>query len=121
MKVLKFGGTSVGTPRRMQEVLKIVDPSGESKLLVLSAMAGTTDQLKQLSTGLEKGQPEEAGFLFGKLKENYREVAKDLFRKKKFLEKGFRLDRIPFWLYPILFRPLFSGRCRKKPSSHKEN
>tara|TARA_Y100000782_G_scaffold115301_1_gene156750 strand:+ start:2161 stop:3492 length:1332 start_codon:yes stop_codon:yes gene_type:complete len=47
MKVLKFGGTSVGTPQRMKEVANIVN-DGERKIVVLSAVSGTTDTLVQL-------------------------------------------------------------------------
>ena len=43
MKVLKFGGTSVGTPQRMKEVSNLITADGEAKLIVLSAMSGTTN------------------------------------------------------------------------------
>ena len=42
MKVLKFGGTSVGTPQRMKDVAKLIT-DGERKIVVLSAMSGTTN------------------------------------------------------------------------------
>ena len=41
MKVLKFGGTSVGSAQRMQDVCKLITSDGESKIVVLSAMSGT--------------------------------------------------------------------------------
>ena len=41
MKVLKFGGTSVGSAQRMKEVAKLIT-DGEQKIVVLSAMSGTT-------------------------------------------------------------------------------
>ena len=44
MKVMKFGGTSVGTPQRMKEVTQLVTKSGEPVFVVLSAMSGTTRQ-----------------------------------------------------------------------------
>ena len=37
MKVMKFGGTSVGTPQRMKEVTNLVTKSGEPVFVVLSA------------------------------------------------------------------------------------
>lgn len=43
MKVMKFGGTSVGSPDRMKEVTKLVTKSGEPVFVVLSAMSGTTN------------------------------------------------------------------------------
>ena len=45
MKVLKFGGTSVGSPQRMQDVSKLITDDGETKVVVLSAFSAVT-QLK---------------------------------------------------------------------------
>ena len=50
MKVMKFGGTSVGTPDRMKEVTNLVTKSGEPVFVVLSAMSGTTNSLVRLPT-----------------------------------------------------------------------
>jgi len=47
MKVLKFGGTSVGSPERMKKLLDIVDPS-ERQIVVLSAVSGTTNNLVEI-------------------------------------------------------------------------
>ena len=44
MKVLKFGGTSVGSAQRMKDVAKLIT-DGEQKIVVLSAMSGTTNTL----------------------------------------------------------------------------
>ncbi|MBO5769572.1 MAG: aspartate kinase, partial [Bacteroidales bacterium] len=44
MKVLKFGGTSVGSASRMKQVYNIIN-NGEKKIVVLSAMSGTTNAL----------------------------------------------------------------------------
>ena len=57
MKVMKFGGTSVGTPTRMKEVTKLVTKSGEPVFVVLSAMAGTTNSLVEISDYLYKKIP----------------------------------------------------------------
>ena len=51
MKVLKFGGTSVGTAQRMQHVARLVC-DGDSKIVVLSGMAGTTDPLVEIADSL---------------------------------------------------------------------
>ena len=53
MKVLKFGGTSVGTPQRMKDVVKLIT-DGEQKIVVLSAMSGTTNSLVEISDYLYK-------------------------------------------------------------------
>ena len=54
MKVLKFGGTSVGSAARMKEVAKLVC-NGERKIVVLSAMSGTTNSLVEISDYYYKG------------------------------------------------------------------
>lgn len=56
MKVLKFGGTSVGSATRMQEVAKLVSGEGQ-KIVVLSAMSGTTNSLIEISEYLYKNNP----------------------------------------------------------------
>ncbi len=57
MKVLKFGGTSVGTPGRMKDVVKLIN-DGEKKIVVLSAMSGTTNSLLEICDYLYKKNPE---------------------------------------------------------------
>lgn len=48
MKVLKFGGTSVGSAQCMKDVAKLIC-DGNRKIVVLSAMAGTTNTLVEIS------------------------------------------------------------------------
>ncbi|MBQ1652313.1 MAG: aspartate kinase, partial [Bacteroidales bacterium] len=48
MKVLKFGGTSVGSPERMKNVSKLIT-DGNKQIVVLSAMSGTTNNLVEIS------------------------------------------------------------------------
>ena len=47
MKVMKFGGTSVGSPERIKHVANLVTESGEPTFVVLSAMSGTTNTLEK--------------------------------------------------------------------------
>ena len=51
MKVLKFGGTSVGSAERMKEVASLIS-NNDSKIVVLSAMSGTTNALVQIAESL---------------------------------------------------------------------
>ena len=56
-KVLKFGGTSVGTTERIQHVAKIIEnehASGNKLIIVVSAMAGKTNELIKLSKEISK-------------------------------------------------------------------
>ena len=71
MKVMKFGGTSVGTPDRMKEVSKLVTASGEPVFVVLSAMSGTTNSLVEISNYLYKKNPDGASEVINKLEEKY--------------------------------------------------
>ena len=52
MKVMKFGGTSVGSADRMKSVANLVTESGQPRFLVLSAMSGTTNSLVEISNYL---------------------------------------------------------------------
>ena len=71
MKVMKFGGTSVGTPARMKEVTKLVTKSGEPVFVVLSAMSGTTNSLVEISNYLYKKNPEGANEIINQLERKY--------------------------------------------------
>ena len=53
MKVLKFGGTSIGTAERFKNVANLVS-NGEKKIVVLSAMSGTTNSLVEIADHLYK-------------------------------------------------------------------
>ena len=52
MKIMKFGGTSVGKPERMHEVAKLIVKDAEPKIVVLSALSGTTNSLVEISNSL---------------------------------------------------------------------
>ena len=52
MKIMKFGGTSVGKPERMHEVAKLIIKDAEPKIVVLSALSGTTNSLVEISNSL---------------------------------------------------------------------
>jgi aspartate kinase len=55
MKVMKFGGTSVGKPERMQQVAELIVKEIEPKIVVLSALSGTTNALIEISHQLSLG------------------------------------------------------------------
>ena len=56
MKVMKFGGTSVGKPERMFEIARLITEEDEPKIVVLSALSGTTNSLTEISNSLAKGE-----------------------------------------------------------------
>ncbi len=78
MKVLKFGGTSVGTPQRMKEVVALVN-DGNQKIVVLSAMSGTTNALYEIADYLHKKNPVGANENINKLEDRYMQHVEDLY------------------------------------------
>ncbi len=55
MKIMKFGGTSVGKPERMHQVAQLITLDDEAKIVVLSALSGTTNALVAIGESLSKG------------------------------------------------------------------
>ncbi len=78
MKVLKFGGTSVGSPANMRSVMNIIS-DGEQKIVVLSAMSGTTNALVEISACLAKKELKSAEVLIANLEATYVQVVEGLF------------------------------------------
>ena len=77
---MKFGGTSVGTPTRMKEVTKLVTKSGEPVFVVLSAMAGTTNSLVEISDYLYKKNPDGANEIINQLERKYLKHIDELYQ-----------------------------------------
>ncbi|MBR3530972.1 MAG: aspartate kinase [Bacteroidaceae bacterium] len=86
MKVLKFGGTSVGTPQRMKDVAKLIN-DGEKKIVVLSAMSGTTNTLIEIADYLYKKNPEGANETINSLEKKYRRHIDELYSTKEWKDK----------------------------------
>ncbi len=95
MKVLKFGGTSVGSPENMRSVMKIIT-DGEPKIVVLSAMSGTTNSLVEIAGYLRKKNREAAGILIGKLEARYKKVVGELFEKEENRGNGLKIIKSCF-------------------------
>ena len=84
MKVMKFGGTSVGTPQRMKEVTALVTKSGEPVFVVLSAMSGTTNSLVEISDYLYKKNPDGANEVINSLERKYMKHLDELYAKDEY-------------------------------------
>lgn len=93
-KVLKFGGTSVGSPQRMRDLVSLINDES-AKVVVLSAMSGTTNALVRISHYLYQndltGYEKEINVLY----ETYKAVCKDLL-KDVFYEQGLALVNAVF-------------------------
>ncbi len=86
MKVLKFGGTSVGSPQRIKEVATLVN-DGEQKIVVLSAMSKTTNTLIEISDYLYKKNPEGANDVINRLEQTYLRHAEELYSTEEYREQ----------------------------------
>lgn len=86
MKVLKFGGTSVGSAQRMKEVAKLI-LDGQKKIVVLSAMSGTTNSLVEISDYLYKRNPDAALETINKLSLKYDGVVEELYATAEYKTK----------------------------------
>ncbi|MBK0378659.1 aspartate kinase [Mucilaginibacter segetis] len=108
MKVLKFGGTSVGSPARMQKLLDIINPS-ERQIVVLSAVSGTTNSLVEISQAYMADDKVKAAQLISILKEKYQVFIEELFNKPEFLAQAQGIIDHHFWLLSNLANDLFTS------------
>tara|TARA_Y100001972_G_scaffold124489_1_gene173719 strand:+ start:2393 stop:3706 length:1314 start_codon:yes stop_codon:yes gene_type:complete len=86
MKVLKFGGTSVGSPERMKQVAEIISNIKGRKLVVLSAVSGNTNKLVSISEKCEMGDKTSALGLLKELREVFNPFLDQLYEKKELRE-----------------------------------
>ena len=109
MKVMKFGGTSVGSAQRMKDVSTLITNDSETKIVVLSAMSGTTNTLVEISDYLYKKNPEGANNLINRLEQKYRNHVEELFSTEEFKQKTlqFLLDEFNYLkrFSKVLFTP----------------
>lgn len=84
MKVMKFGGTSVGTPERMKSVASMVCESGEQTFVVLSAMSGTTNSLVEISNYLYKKNSDGANEIINSLEKKYMQHVEELYSTEEY-------------------------------------
>ena len=95
MKVLKFGGTSVGSAQRMKDVAKLIT-DGEQKIVVLSAMSGTTNTLVEISDYLYKKNPEGANEIINRLEAKYKQHIDELYSTEEYKQKTLEFVRSVF-------------------------
>ena len=87
MKVLKFGGTSVGTAQRMKEVASLIS-GNDKQIIVLSAMAGTTNKLVEITDYLYAKENDKAVQCINDLRDVYNGVIRELFSSKEYLDNA---------------------------------
>ena len=87
MNVLKFGGTSVGSAQRIQEVAKLISDD-QPKIVVLSAMSGTTNTLVDITNYLYRNDRQEALTTIQNLELDYLMTISDLYSTEEFKHRG---------------------------------
>lgn len=87
MKVLKFGGTSVGSAERIRSVAELIN-DGQPNVVVLSAMSGTTNSLIQISNSLYRNERQKALDIIQNLELNYYIVISELYETESYIHKA---------------------------------
>ncbi|MBA4258756.1 MAG: aspartate kinase [Chitinophaga sp.] len=113
MKVMKFGGTSVGKPERMHEVAKLITRDTDHKIVVLSALSGTTNSLVEISNFLAQGNREGAKNTIEKLHDHYKQFILQLVQKEENQKKANQIIAEHFEFLHIILRISFSEALNK--------
>ncbi|MBU2940853.1 aspartate kinase [Lacinutrix sp. C3R15] len=95
MLVLKFGGTSVGSIENMMHVKDIIN-NGQKKVVVLSAMSGTTNALVKISEYIKAGDVDEARIVIDALRNNYNKTIKTLITNPEIYKSVFNYVNLVF-------------------------
>lgn len=88
MQVWKFGGTSVGKPERMKSIRDLVTADPGRKLVVLSALSGSTNSLLEIGQALKEKDIARANSLIDDLRAHYHAFVDDLFETPEGLDRG---------------------------------
>ena len=113
MKVMKFGGTSVGKPERMHEVAKLITADPEKKIVVLSALSGTTNALVEIGQSAARFEREKAGDQISKLNAHYDAFIEQLLVTEKSRAQAKAITREHFEFLNIILRISFSEALNK--------
>ncbi len=113
MKVMKFGGTSVGKPERMHDVAKLITSDNEEKIVVLSALSGTTNALVEISNSLSSGDRNTAKQQIAALEEHYKIFCGQLVATQAALDKALAILQEHFEFLNIILKISFSEALNK--------
>ena len=110
---MKFGGTSVGKPERMHQVSQLITKDEEPKIVVLSALSGTTNSLVEISKCLAQGDRVGAKQKIEKLEEQYRDFVEELLKKDSSKKNAQLFLAEHFEFLQIILRISFSEALNK--------
>ncbi|CAN5188301.1 aspartate kinase [soil metagenome] len=113
MKIMKFGGTSVGRPERMQQVAQLITKDSESKIVVLSALSGTTNSLVAISNSLALSDRDAAKRKIDELEAHYRNFIQQLLHTEAAQLKANEIITEHFEFLNIILKISFSEALNK--------
>ncbi|MGQ0738306.1 MAG: aspartate kinase [Bacteroidota bacterium] len=113
MKVLKFGGTSVGKPERMHHIVSLVNKETEPVIVVLSALSGSTNALVEIGEHIAKGDRQAAKKAIDKLEAHYQAFIKELVKKEEAVAKAKSITAEHFEFLNIILKISFSEALSK--------
>ena len=113
MKIMKFGGTSVGKPERMHEVAKLIVKDKEPKIVVLSALSGTTNSLVELSHSLANADRNTAKQQIEALEAHYQNFIGQLIKSKTAIASAKNIITEHFEFLHIILKISFSEALNK--------
>ena len=113
MKVMKFGGTSVGKPERMHQVKALITRDTEPKIVVLSALSGTTNTLVAIGESCAQGEKSRAKEQIDQLEAHYRSFITELLRPGPARDKANAIATEHFEFLNIILRISFNEALNK--------
>ena len=113
MKIMKFGGTSVGRPERMHQVAQLITKDKEEKIVVLSALSGTTNALVAIGEAMSKGNRQLAKEQIDTLEKHYQQFIRGLVKTDAAYEKAKAIVAEHFEFLNIILKVSFSEALSK--------
>jgi aspartate kinase len=113
MKVMKFGGTSVGKPERMHHIASLITKEKEPAIIVLSALSGTTNALIEIGLFIAKGDRAGAKQSIDKLEAHYQDFIGQLVKEPDAVAKAKAVIAEHFEFLNIILKISFSEALSK--------
>ncbi len=113
MKVMKFGGTSVGKPERMFQVRDLISRDNEPTIVVLSALSGTTNALVAIGDAMSSGNKTKAEELIDHLHAHYKTFLAELLKSDRIRSKALGIIQEHFDFLRIILRISFNDALNK--------
>lgn len=108
MKIMKFGGTSVGRPDRMRQVKRLILSDDQRKIVVLSALSGTTNALVQIGEAMSKGDKELAKQHIDALESHYFNFYEELLHSEEGRKEAVAIIKEHFEFLNIILKISFN-------------